>query len=207
MAGLTAFNNRHPWSHNDRFHGWILRHLPDRRRRALDVGCGRGDLIAALTSRFERVDGVDVDAVMTEVASQRFTAAPGISIRQMPFEEAEGSFDLITMVAVLHHLDFVSALTHAQELLNPGGRLLVIGIPKIIGAVDLVRDLPSVALNPVVGMIKHPKRADANQPPPFPVAEPSMSYNEIKAGASQLLPGVEVRRRLFFRYTLDWTKN
>jgi SAM-dependent methyltransferase len=163
-------------------------------------------LIAVLAPRFERVDGLDVDAVMAGVAAQRFAGQPTISIRRIPFDEAEGSFDLITMVAVLHHLDLASALAHARELLNPGGRLLVIGLPKIIGAADLIWDLPSVALNPIVGIIKHPRRADVNQSPPFPVMEPSMPYKEIKDTASQLLPGAKLRRRLFFRYTLEWTK-
>jgi 2-polyprenyl-3-methyl-5-hydroxy-6-metoxy-1,4-benzoquinol methylase len=75
----------------------------------LDVGCGRGDLVAALASRFEHVDGVDVDESMTKVAAQRFAGQSAISIRRMPFEEVCGSFDLITMVAVLHHLDLASA--------------------------------------------------------------------------------------------------
>jgi SAM-dependent methyltransferase len=150
---------------------------------------------------------MDVDAVMTSVAAQRFAGHPGISICRMPFEEVGGSFDLITMVAVLHHLDFASALTHARQLLNPGGRLLVIGLPKVIGAPDLIWDLPSLALNPIVGLIKHPHAADESLPPPFPVAEPTMSYSEIKATARELLPGVKLRRRLFFRYTLEWTKN
>lgn len=35
---LRRINDRRPWSHNDHFHGWILRRLPARRRRALDVG-------------------------------------------------------------------------------------------------------------------------------------------------------------------------
>lgn len=207
MSWLAAFNSRHLWSHNDHFHGWLLRHLPERRGRALDVGCGRGELIAALASRFEHVDGVDIDESMTKVAAQRFAGMSPISIRKVPFEEVWGSFDLITMVAVLHHLDLASALTRSQELLNPGGRLLVIGLPKVIGAPDLMWDLPSVVLNPIVGLVKHPKPADLNQPPPFPVAAPTMSCTEIKAVACQLLPGAKVHRRLFFRYTLEWTKN
>lgn len=27
VRGLAAFNDRHPWSHNDFFHPWILRNL------------------------------------------------------------------------------------------------------------------------------------------------------------------------------------
>jgi hypothetical protein len=39
---LARLNARHPWNHNEHFHGWILRNLPDRRQAAVDVGCGAG---------------------------------------------------------------------------------------------------------------------------------------------------------------------
>ena len=50
---LARVNARHPWSHNEHFHGWILRNLPARRRAAVDVGCGTGVLAGKLarTSR------------------------------------------------------------------------------------------------------------------------------------------------------------
>ena len=56
-TGMARLNARHPWSHNDHFHRWILRNLPARRRAALDVGCGRGELVAALAPRFGEVIG------------------------------------------------------------------------------------------------------------------------------------------------------
>ena len=45
---LARINARHPWNHNEHFHGWILRNLPVRRRAALDVGCGTGMLAGKL---------------------------------------------------------------------------------------------------------------------------------------------------------------
>lgn len=48
LAGMARLNARHPWSHNDHFHSWILANLPESCRTALDVGCGRGELVAAL---------------------------------------------------------------------------------------------------------------------------------------------------------------
>lgn len=49
---LRELNERHAWSHNDYFHSWILANLPDRRGRALDMGCGRGGLVRALAPHF-----------------------------------------------------------------------------------------------------------------------------------------------------------
>ena len=79
-TGMARLNARHPWSHNDHFHRWILRNLPARRRAALDVGCGRGELVAALAPRFGEVIGTDVDAGMREAATRRCAALANVRI-------------------------------------------------------------------------------------------------------------------------------
>ena len=56
-TGMARLNARHPWSHNDHFHRWILANLPAQRRTALDVGCGQGALVAALAPGFDAVIG------------------------------------------------------------------------------------------------------------------------------------------------------
>ena len=38
------------------------------------------------------------------------------------------------------------------------------------------------------------------------VAEPSESLGEVRRTAAELLPGSRVRRRLYYRYSLNWTK-
>lgn len=205
LERLAVFNQRHPWSHNDHFHGWILRHLPARRERALDVGCGRGGLVELLASRFAHVDGIDVDAHMVDIARRREERCGNVTIRQADFASVAGRYDAIIMVAVLHHLDLEPALRHGVDILAPGGRLLVVGLARQRTRTDLAWDILSALLNPVVGVIKHP-RAQEPVPPPFPVAAPTRSFDEIAAVARHLLPGVRMRRRLFFRFTLEWTK-
>jgi SAM-dependent methyltransferase len=206
-ARLDAFNHRHPWNHNDHFHAWILRRLPAGRDRALDAGCGRGQLVARLAARYGQVHGVDADARMAEASAQRFAADPAVTIRQLPFEAVTGQYDVITMVAVLHHLDLGTALRHAQGLLPGGGRLLVVGLARASTVRDLAWDLISGVLNPVVGLVKHPRsERDGRRQPAFPVRDPDLTFDEIRAVATRALPGARLRRRLFFRYTLEWTK-
>ncbi|WP_051432571.1 class I SAM-dependent methyltransferase [Promicromonospora kroppenstedtii] len=212
---LRRINDRHPWSHNDHFHGWILRRLPARRRRALDVGCGKGLLLSRLRGRFDEVLGVDADAAMAAVAAGRFSGASSVAVRHARFEEVDGEFDTITMVAVLHHLPLEPALRHAAGLLAPGGRLLVVGLARADTLADLAWDLPSSLLNPLVGLIKHPQpvRAPvddsgsrASSEPVMPVRDPAETFTEISRVAREVLPGARPRRRLFFRYTLAWTR-
>jgi SAM-dependent methyltransferase len=213
---LARVNARHPWSHNDHFHGWILGNLPARRRAAVDVGCGLGVLAGKLAPRFERVTGIDADAAMAAAASARLARDPAVTIRWCGFEEFAsvadyGEADLITMVAVLHHLDLENTLARIPGLLAPGGRLLVVGLARVNSRADMAVDLISAAVNPVTGLIKHPRPArPADGPaagqPTMPVMDPAATLAEITAAARTHLPGATLRRRLFFRYTLRWDK-
>ena len=210
---LGRLNDRFPWNHNDHFHGWILRRLPRRRRRALDVGCGTGLLVDRLRRAGATVVGLDADAAMAEVTAARFAGDPGVTVRHGRFEDvpADGSFDVVTMVASLHHMDLEPALRHAAGVLAPGGRLLVVGLARIGAPRDLAVDLVSSFVNPVVGVAKSLRRSrvpagvPGDDVPPVPMRDSRESYGEVRDTARRVLPGARFRQRLFFRYTLEWT--
>ncbi len=213
---LDRVNACHPWNHNEHFHGWILRHLPARRLVAVDVGCGTGVLAGKLAPHFARVIGIDADAGMAAAADARLAQDPRVTVRQCGFEQfasaaGNGEADLITIVAVLHHLDLDDTLARIPRLLAPGGRLLVVGLARVNSLADLAVELISAGANPLMGMIKHPKPArpaegPAAGQPVMPVRDPATTLAEIAAAASTHLPGATLRRRLFFRYTLRWDK-
>src|SRR5216683_5226540 len=157
-------STRHPWNHNEHFHGWMLRNLPARRRAAVDVGCGTGVLAGNLAPRFARVTGIDADAGMAAAASTRLAQDPRVTIRRCGFEQfasaaGDGDADLITMVAVLHHLGLDDTLARIPGLLAPSGRLLVVGLARVNSLPDLEVDLISAAANPVMGLIRYPRPA------------------------------------------------
>ena len=109
----------------------ILRAVPQGCRRALDAGCGHGGLVQELASHCEAVTGLDVDAGVIRSASELAGSRSAVEfvrgdVMTHPF--AEGSFDVITAVASLHHLPLAPALERFRALLRPGGVLAVVGL-------------------------------------------------------------------------------
>jgi SAM-dependent methyltransferase len=208
LQALHDFNSAHPWSHNAHYHPWLLRQLPRRFGRALDVGCGSGDLVRLLVVRAEDVvDAIDSDPEI--VARARELTPAGVpasfAVADAPDGLPTGSYDVITCVAVLHHLPFTEALTRFRDRLAPGGTLVVIGCAREETRLDYLFSLASVPLNAANGWLKNRGRTA-----PRPVSmtavtrAPEMTFSEIRREADRILPGARLRRRLFWRYTLVW---
>lgn len=207
VARLERLNARHPWSHNDHFHSWILANLPDQRRAALDVGCGRGELLTVLSPHFTSVEGADLDATMRAQAARRCAGLGNVTIDDERWTDIPGPFDLLTMIAVLHHLDVADALHDVRRLLAPGGRFLGVGLAVPRSLPDHLWDLASAVTNPLIGYVKHPwPSPNGKQPPPFPVQDPTLTFNELRELLSNIMPGARMRHHLAFRHTITWTK-
>ena len=107
----------------------VLEHLVDlgdlRGRRVLDVGCGTGQLAAALTTEAgARVWGIDTSEEMLAVARKRLPVGVGVragAAERLPFRD--GWFDRVTMSLVLHLLDRQRALPEARRVVRSDGRI------------------------------------------------------------------------------------
>jgi SAM-dependent methyltransferase len=207
-VGMAQLNARHPWSHNDHFHSWIVANLPKPCRTALDVGCGRGELVATLAPHVGRVFGNDADPLMRQLAAQRCAGLSNVTITGEDWSDGDDTYDLVTMVAVLHHLDLPDALHEVRRRLSSGGRFLAVGLAQPRTVRDHAWDVASMVTNPIIGYVKHPwpSRADSAQPPPFPVRDPTLSFDELRQLLEKVMPGAVIRHRLGFRHTIAWTK-
>lgn len=212
LAALDRINRAHPWSHNDAFIGFVMRHARAVRRSgghtALDVGCGTGNLVERLARVLPDVVGIDPDERVASAARARFEEHPGVTIEHRRFgDEGDARYDLVVFVASLHHVETAFALHNAKRALRRGGRIVIVGVARETPS-DAARSWLSLLLNPVVGLIKHPARAVRPLPAmEAPTREPTESFDEIRAVASELLPGARMRRRLFWRYTAVWTRS
>ena len=209
LSFIDRVNAAHPWSHNDAYTGFVMRHARVVRRIggtvAVDVGCGTGDLLERLATVFPDVLGVESDVETARIAARRFSHTAA-QIEARPFgREPADSYDLIVFVASLHHMPLRSALEQARAAVRPGGRIVIVGLARE-DSQDALRTGLSVVLNPLVGLIRHPTRA-AGVPARMqaPTAAPAETFAEIRDVASTVLPGVKMRRRLFWRYTAHWS--
>ena len=206
-SAMADLNSRHPWSHNDHFHSWVLANLPERRHVAVDVGCGRGELLACLSPHFDAVWGSDVDAAMRQYATSRCAGLPNVTVTADSWTDLTDAVDLVTMIAVLHHLDAAAALGKVARLLAPGGRFLAVGLAPPRSLSDQAWDLASMVTNPMIGYVKHPWPSSLTaESPPFPVRDPTLPFGELREVVQAAMPGAVMRHRIAFRHTIAWTK-
>ncbi|MFJ3620741.1 class I SAM-dependent methyltransferase [Streptomyces iakyrus] len=209
LRALERFHAARPWDHNAHFHPWILRQLPGRVGSALDVGCGTGDLARLLARRAQRVHGIDADPEITARARELTPATAPVTYTaaDAPAGLGDGPYDVITCVAAVHHLPFEQALRTFRDRLAPGGTLVIVGVARERAPVDLLLGIASVPLNIVMALLKNRGR-----PVPRPVSMTArtrpadLTFTEIARQARVVLPGVRLRRRLLWRYTLVWRR-
>jgi len=210
LSKLGRFSDGHPWSHNDAYAPFVLWHARRVGRAAtvLDVGCGTGSLIRRLAQCGGAVVGPEPDARSAALARVNVNGLRNVTVREEPFDltvQEDPCYDLVTFVASLHHLPLAPALEAARSLLRPGGRLVIVGLARETPK-DLPCSLASVLLNAGIGVVLHPHRAVV--PPEnmtAPTTMPSLTFEEIHAVASRVLPGFRMRRSLFWRYRAVWT--
>ena len=111
---------------------WLLRNGPAA-GRLLDFGCGTGSFLRALrqSGRPLELTGCDVAAGMIDTARREWNAGPPPDLHvvepgPLPFDD--GTFDIVTVSAVLHHVTRAARPAVVRELLRvvrPGGTIVV----------------------------------------------------------------------------------
>jgi len=95
----------------------------------VDLGCGTGDLLAAMKIHAQKVIGVDRSPRMLEEARKRFTGGDNIEIRLGELEHlplGDGEADLAVVSLVLQYLDRPeAAFPETARILKPGGCFVI----------------------------------------------------------------------------------
>lgn len=209
IAGFEADG----WGHNRHYHGFLLRSLPAHVEQSLDVGCGTGEFARLLAARSSHVLAIDLSPEMIRVARERSHPLENIEyevadVSGMPLPPSK--FDVIASIATLHHLPLESTLVRLAECLKPGGTLVVLDLYERAGAIDRWLDVCAVVGNlahrllPGDGVVPSKEAQAAWRE--HGETDRYLDFNEVARIAADVLPGAVLRRHLYWRYSLVWTK-
>jgi ubiquinone/menaquinone biosynthesis C-methylase UbiE/DNA-binding transcriptional ArsR family regulator len=114
----------------ERFHLAALAAFADGDWIVGDLGCGTGQVSAAIAPFVSRVIAVDASAAMLQAAKKRLHGIDNIELRRgeleaLPIDDAR--IDAATLMLVLHHVpEPARALAEVARVLKPGGRVLLV---------------------------------------------------------------------------------
>jgi ubiquinone/menaquinone biosynthesis C-methylase UbiE/DNA-binding transcriptional ArsR family regulator len=114
----------------DRFHLSAFAAFADANWVVGDLGCGTGQVSAALAGFVTRVIAVDGSATMLQAAKKRLHGLRNVELRRgeieaLPVDDAR--LDAATLMLVLHHVaEPERAIAEMARVLKPGGRAVVV---------------------------------------------------------------------------------
>jgi ubiquinone/menaquinone biosynthesis C-methylase UbiE len=114
---------------------WLNRHLPKTRDLSvLDIGCGNGALLQALSGKIRYGAGVDEADAILEKARQRNAAQTNLEFARvnspaLPF--ADTRFDVVISLMSFRYLDWDPLLAEVHRVLKPGGKFLILDMVTV----------------------------------------------------------------------------
>ncbi len=114
---------------------WLNDHLPESRDiRVLDIGCGNGALLNALSDRIADGVGVDESAGILDRARRRNSEISNLKFENikgpvLPFEDA--SFDAVISLMSFRYLDWDPLLAEIKRVTKPGGKFLIVDMVTV----------------------------------------------------------------------------
>ena len=176
--------------------------IPDGAQRGLDVGCGEGETTRRLRHRVPSVVGLDPDGPSIEEARAHDDDIDYIVGDLRNATLPGSSFDVVSAVGMLHHIDQGEGLAQLGRLLRPGGMLLVVGLARSHSLRDFARDgFDSVAVR------RHTLAKSVWETPAPKVWPPALTFTETREVSVDALPDARFRRLPYFRYGLSWTRS
>jgi 2-polyprenyl-3-methyl-5-hydroxy-6-metoxy-1,4-benzoquinol methylase len=191
-------DSRDGWNHNAHYHEFLLQALPHRCDRALDIGCGRGAFARRLSAVAGRVDALDCHPATLAHARSESASHSNIMFIEADFMSwpSVATYDVVSMIATLHHLPFDAALAKAASLVRPGGTLIVLGLDRKPFMHAATHALVAFPVSWWHRVTRDTTTVGA------PIREPGMTLGEIRNRAGRIVPGAVFQRHLLWRYSM-----
>ena len=208
-----ALYDRQEWNHNNHYHQFLLKQLPNRCQTILDLGCGTGQFSRLLSDRAERVVALDLSPNSIQVAQQKSQQFDNINYQvadaarwEFPLEH----FDAIASIATVHHLSIEQLIPKLNAALKPGGVLIILDLLEHHNLMDTLNDAIAVPLNWWLLKVKNahlkPDREAAAAMKEHLRTDKYLNFSQAKRVYTSLLKTAKVRRHLFWRYSVVWHK-
>lgn len=207
-----ALYDRSGWDHNNHYHSFLLKQLPKKRNTVLDIGCGTGEFARLLAQRFNKVVALDLSPNTIDVAKKRSQDYKNIDFQLadiMQWQFPSFYFDAIISIATFHHVSVENLLPNLQNALKPGGKLIILDLLEQENIGDFFNDFIAVPLNWLFSF-----KNRHIQPSPAAIAamrehlrtDKFLTFSQVKQIYLNSLHQAEIKKHLFWRYSLVWQK-
>ena len=201
------------WTSNNHYHGLLLSYVPEDCQGALEVGCGTGAFARLLAERCRHVTAIDLSGEMIRVARSRSRNAKNLHFEvadALTWNFPRSHFDYICSIATLHHLQQRELFVKMRDALKPGGVLVVLDLVESNSLRERLLDVTGLSVSTALRLF-HNRRLN----PPAEVRKAWEQHGkhdsyttmiQMRTLADEILPGAQVNRHLFWRYTLVYRK-
>jgi ubiquinone/menaquinone biosynthesis C-methylase UbiE len=200
------------WNHNSHYYDFLLRQLPPRCGRVLEIGCGIGTFSRLLAKRSDHVLAIDLAPKMIQIAKECFGDCGNVDFQvadAVALNFATAHFDCVASIATLHHVPLMGILCKMKDALKVNGTLLVLDLFQT-DPFSLLSSTLAMPASFTMGLLKNRRLrasrelreawADHARHDAFP------GMTEVRQVCAEVLPGAKVRRHLLWRYSITWTK-
>lgn len=113
---------------------WLNEHLPEGELSVLDIGCGNGALLNALSGRISMGRGVDESSAIIDRARKKNAGLSNLEFSKidgprLPFPD--DTFDIVISLMSFRYLDWDPLLAEIKRVAKPGGKFLVVDMVTV----------------------------------------------------------------------------
>ena len=201
------------WTANNQYHSSLLKHVPENRENALEIGCGTGAFARELAKRFKSVVALDLSSEMIRVARARSGQFHNLEFQladAMHWNFPQSHFDFIASIATLHHLDQRKLFVRMRDALKPRGVLVVLDLVQSSSLGERMFDFIGFGVSSSLRLIHNgrlkPPAAVRKAWEQHGKTDHYSTLDQIHTMADEILPGSSVKRCLLWRYMLVYQK-